>query len=120
MKAPLLRHLYIFFFLSPSQFKEQIEWAVEAGADFIIGETFGAYDEAALALDCIKKYGKGVLHIFFKGIVLFLNSKTKYIYIYTQCLSQKLCFKNSVLHFFLNGGFEFITLIHLVDICHIR
>ena len=43
------------------QFQEQIEWAVEAGADFIIGETFGAYEEAALALDCIKKYGKGKL-----------------------------------------------------------
>ncbi|XP_072036076.1 betaine--homocysteine S-methyltransferase 1-like [Amphiura filiformis] len=41
-------------------FKEQIEWAVDAGADFIIGETFGAYEEASLALECIKKYGKGL------------------------------------------------------------
>ncbi|KAL3852209.1 hypothetical protein ACJMK2_015881 [Sinanodonta woodiana] len=41
-------------------FKEQIEWAVRGGADFIVGETFGDYGEAKLALDCIKKYGNGL------------------------------------------------------------
>jgi len=41
-------------------FKEQIEWAVDAGVDFIVGETFSELGEAKLALECIKKYGKGV------------------------------------------------------------
>lgn len=41
-------------------FKEQIEWAVEGGADFIIAETFMIYGEARLALECIKKYGNGL------------------------------------------------------------
>ncbi|CAC5420611.1 BHMT [Mytilus coruscus] len=41
-------------------FKEQIEWAVEEGVDYIIGETFNALGEAMLALECIKEYGKGV------------------------------------------------------------
>jgi len=41
-------------------FKEQIEWAVEEGADFIIAETYMDYQEAKLALDCIKQYGKGL------------------------------------------------------------
>ncbi|XP_045189423.2 betaine--homocysteine S-methyltransferase 1-like [Mercenaria mercenaria] len=41
-------------------FKEQIEIAVEMGADFILGETFMDTGEAMLALECIKKYGKGV------------------------------------------------------------
>lgn len=40
-------------------FKEQVEWAVEEGADFIVGETFGILDEALIALDVIKTYGKG-------------------------------------------------------------
>eukprot|EP00058_Branchiostoma_floridae_P013384 XP_002598872.1 hypothetical protein BRAFLDRAFT_90102 [Branchiostoma floridae] len=39
---------------------EQIEWAVEEGADFIVGETFGFLGEAMLALECIKEYGKGL------------------------------------------------------------
>ncbi|ELU10765.1 hypothetical protein CAPTEDRAFT_200198 [Capitella teleta] len=40
-------------------FKEQVEWAVEEGADYIIGETYQDGGEAMLALECIKKYGKG-------------------------------------------------------------
>lgn len=43
-----------------AMFKEQIEWAVEGGADFIVGETFLEYGEAALALEAIKEYGKGL------------------------------------------------------------
>ena len=39
--------------------QEQVEWAVQEGADFIIGETYMDYQEAKLALDCIKQYGKG-------------------------------------------------------------
>ena len=39
--------------------QEQIEWAVEEGADFILGETFTDYGEAGIALDCIKLYGQG-------------------------------------------------------------
>ncbi|OWF55816.1 Betaine--homocysteine S-methyltransferase 1 [Mizuhopecten yessoensis] len=41
-------------------FKEQVELAVKGGADFIVGETFGEYGEAALALEAIKKYGNGL------------------------------------------------------------
>lgn len=40
-------------------FKEQIELAVEMGADYIVGETYCGFDEALLALKCIKKYGSG-------------------------------------------------------------
>ncbi|KAL4223235.1 hypothetical protein ACF0H5_016707 [Mactra antiquata] len=41
-------------------FKEQVIWAVEAGADYILGETFDALGEAELALKAIKDHGKGV------------------------------------------------------------
>lgn len=41
-------------------FKEQIEWAVEENADFIIGETFNDFGEAMLALKSIKEFGKGL------------------------------------------------------------
>ncbi|KAK6171119.1 hypothetical protein SNE40_019375 [Patella caerulea] len=41
-------------------FKEQIEWAVQYGADFIVAETFSDYGEADLALQCIKQYGNGL------------------------------------------------------------
>ncbi|ESO90437.1 hypothetical protein LOTGIDRAFT_217867 [Lottia gigantea] len=41
-------------------FKEQIQWAVEEGADFIVAETYSDLGEAMLALQCIKKYGKGL------------------------------------------------------------
>ncbi|XP_071498410.1 betaine--homocysteine S-methyltransferase 1-like [Diadema antillarum] len=41
-------------------FREQIEWAVEEKADFIVGETFGYFGEALLATEAIKKHGKGL------------------------------------------------------------
>ncbi|KAL8602635.1 hypothetical protein ACOMHN_018172 [Nucella lapillus] len=41
-------------------FKEQIEWAVKGGADYIIGETFNDLGEAKLALEAIKTYGQGL------------------------------------------------------------
>ena len=40
--------------------QEQIELAVKHGADYIVGETFGHYGEATIALDSIKKYGAGM------------------------------------------------------------
>jgi betaine-homocysteine S-methyltransferase len=39
-------------------FEEQVGWAVEAGVDFIVGETFSWLGEAALALEIIKAAGK--------------------------------------------------------------
>ncbi|XP_064617551.1 betaine--homocysteine S-methyltransferase 1-like isoform X2 [Liolophura sinensis] len=41
-------------------FKEQVEWAAQEKADFIVGETFGTLGEAMLALEAIKKYGNGL------------------------------------------------------------
>ncbi|XP_070568534.1 S-methylmethionine--homocysteine S-methyltransferase BHMT2-like [Ptychodera flava] len=41
-------------------FKEQVRWAVEAGADFIVGETFHHVGEAMLALEAIKEVGNGL------------------------------------------------------------
>jgi betaine-homocysteine S-methyltransferase len=38
-------------------FEEQIGWAVEAGVDFVIGETFSYQEEAAIALDAILATG---------------------------------------------------------------
>jgi methionine synthase I (cobalamin-dependent) len=38
-------------------FEEQVAWAVEADADFIVGETFTWGEEALLALDVIKQTG---------------------------------------------------------------
>ncbi|XP_041461289.1 betaine--homocysteine S-methyltransferase 1-like [Lytechinus variegatus] len=43
-----------------SMFKEQVEWAVDEGADFIVAETIGHLGEALLATEAIKQYGKGV------------------------------------------------------------
>ncbi|MBV9800782.1 MAG: homocysteine S-methyltransferase family protein [Solirubrobacterales bacterium] len=40
-----------------SMFEEQVGWAVEAGADFIIGETFSWAQEALLALEVIRETG---------------------------------------------------------------
>ncbi|KAK3753842.1 hypothetical protein RRG08_006232 [Elysia crispata] len=45
--------------LARSMFKEQVEWAVEAGVDYILAETFDEVGEAMLALEVIKQYGKG-------------------------------------------------------------
>lgn len=42
-----------------AMFKEQVEWAVEENADFIVAETFQDYGEAALALEVIQAFGKG-------------------------------------------------------------
>ena len=39
--------------------QEQIEWAADEGVDLIIGETFFAFGEARLALECIQEYGNG-------------------------------------------------------------
>jgi len=41
-----------------SMFEEQVGWAVEAGVDFIIGETFCWVDEALTALQVIQEAGK--------------------------------------------------------------
>ncbi|GFN84612.1 betaine--homocysteine s-methyltransferase 1-like [Plakobranchus ocellatus] len=41
-------------------FKEQVEWAVKGGADYMIAETFNDLQEAIIALDVIKTYGKGM------------------------------------------------------------
>ena len=45
--------------LSVLHLQEQVEWAVQEGADFIIAETFGELAEAKLALECIKEVKKG-------------------------------------------------------------
>lgn len=39
--------------------QEQILWAVEEKADFIIAETYSDFGEAKLALEAIIEYGKG-------------------------------------------------------------
>ncbi|XP_002740340.1 betaine--homocysteine S-methyltransferase 1-like [Saccoglossus kowalevskii] len=41
-------------------FKEMIEWSVEAGADFILAETYAHLGEALLAVEAIKEHGKGL------------------------------------------------------------
>ncbi|MBA2295739.1 MAG: homocysteine S-methyltransferase family protein, partial [Actinobacteria bacterium] len=38
-------------------FEEQVGWAVDAGVDFVIGETFSWGEEALIALDVIKAAG---------------------------------------------------------------
>jgi betaine-homocysteine S-methyltransferase len=38
-------------------FEEQVGWAVEAGVDFVIGETFSWGEEALIALDVIRETG---------------------------------------------------------------
>ena len=40
-----------------AMFDEQVAWAVEAGVDFMIGETFAFYGEAKCALEAIKQAG---------------------------------------------------------------
>ena len=40
-----------------AMFREQVDWAVEAGVDFVIGETFSWGEEALIALDVIKETG---------------------------------------------------------------
>ncbi|XP_022100731.1 betaine--homocysteine S-methyltransferase 1-like [Acanthaster planci] len=41
-------------------FKEQIEWAVDAGADFIVGETYDKFGEALLAVQACKEFAKDI------------------------------------------------------------
>lgn len=41
-------------------FKEQVEWAVQGGADYIVAETFSELGEARLALEAVQKYGQGL------------------------------------------------------------
>ncbi|PIK61256.1 betaine homocysteine S-methyltransferase 1 [Apostichopus japonicus] len=41
-------------------FVEQVQWAVEEGADFIVAETLSCLGEALIALEVIKEYGNGV------------------------------------------------------------
>jgi betaine-homocysteine S-methyltransferase len=41
-----------------AMFEEQVGWAVDAGVDFVIGETFSWGEEALIALDVIKAAGK--------------------------------------------------------------
>lgn len=48
-----------FLYVCLEQLQEQIEWAVESGADYIVAETFSDYAEAELAQQCIKLYGNG-------------------------------------------------------------
>ncbi|XP_067675735.1 betaine--homocysteine S-methyltransferase 1-like isoform X1 [Haliotis asinina] len=43
-----------------SIFQEQVEWAVKGKADYFIAETFNSFGEASLALEAIRKYGKGL------------------------------------------------------------
>jgi betaine-homocysteine S-methyltransferase len=38
-----------------AMFEEQMEWIVEAGMDFVIGETFSYVEEALIALDLIRE-----------------------------------------------------------------
>jgi betaine-homocysteine S-methyltransferase len=38
-----------------SMFEEQVRWAVEAGVDYIVGETFSWAHEALIALDVVKR-----------------------------------------------------------------
>jgi betaine-homocysteine S-methyltransferase len=44
-----------------AMFEEQVGWAVEAGVDYIIGETFSWGEEALIALDVIKQAGKAAV-----------------------------------------------------------
>jgi len=41
-----------------AMFEEQVQWAVDAGVDFVIGETFSYAQEAVIATDVIKQAGK--------------------------------------------------------------
>jgi betaine-homocysteine S-methyltransferase len=41
-----------------AMFEEQVGWAVDAGVDYIVGETFSWAAEALIALDVIKKAGQ--------------------------------------------------------------
>lgn len=44
-----------------AMFEEQVLWAVDAGVDFIIGETFSYAEEALIALDVVKQAGEAAV-----------------------------------------------------------
>ena len=41
--------------------QEQIEWAVEEGADLIVAETFSNCDEALIGVKAAKEFGNGIM-----------------------------------------------------------
>lgn len=41
-----------------AMFEEQVQWAVDAGVDFVIGETFSYAQEALIATEVVKQAGK--------------------------------------------------------------
>jgi len=43
-----------------AMYKEQVEWATQGGADFVLAETINYVGEAELALEAIRKYGNGM------------------------------------------------------------
>ena len=51
--------MYIFIF----EWQEQIEWAVDAGADFIVAETYDTFGEALIATKACKVCAKGRYHL---------------------------------------------------------
>ncbi|KAL5013160.1 hypothetical protein ScPMuIL_007430 [Solemya velum] len=57
--------------MAKAMFKEQIQWAVQYGADFIVAETFSDFGEASLALECVKQYGNGL-----PAVVSFITSNS--------------------------------------------
>jgi betaine-homocysteine S-methyltransferase len=62
------------------QFKEQIEWACEAGADYIVGETYTDLGEAKLAVEAVKKYGKGLPSVITFAQLATLKTRDGYTY----------------------------------------
>ncbi|WAR08270.1 BHMT2-like protein, partial [Mya arenaria] len=46
--------------ISNTPLYEQVCWAVQGGADYIIGETHSSYGEAEIALKAIKEHGQGL------------------------------------------------------------
>jgi len=67
-------------------FKESIEWAVQEGADYIIGESFLDLGEALLAAECIKEYGAGL-----PSVIIFAqlpDSKTRDGYTYGRACKE--------------------------------
>ena len=50
-----------------SMFDEQVRWAKEEGADFVIGETFSHLGEARIALEVIKQHG-------FEAVITFASN----------------------------------------------
>jgi len=41
-------------------FKEEVEWAVNGGADLLLAETYNDFGESLLALEAMKEHGKGL------------------------------------------------------------